>query len=124
LTAADEIMGEARWRSRALPPMSTEENAPRTRASSVNVTTLETEGLRRWSVPYRDRLDPEAPIEFRPDKVVWFESDLPRSLEIDSIRAEVVKVSDDSKIRCCGRNRQSLSTVRARRNGRGRSSRS
>jgi len=98
LTDADEIMGQARWRSLALPPPSAEENALRTRAPSVNVTRLETRGLRPWPVPYRGELEPDAPIEFQPDEVAWFEFGFLRSMEIDSVRAEVVKVSDESMV--------------------------
>lgn len=92
----DEIMGEALWRSMALPP---QEDTVTVKADEpfVNVTQMETEGLRPWAVPYRGRLEPDDPVDFEPEDVAWFEFGfLKDMLKIDPVNAETVTVADES----------------------------
>ena len=95
----DELIGQALWRSCALPPAESAESADSAESESVavNVTQTETGDLRPWAVPYRGRLA-EATHEPQPrtDMVAWFEMDFLRVLDIDPLQAEVVTVSDAS----------------------------
>ena len=87
----DELIGQALWRSCALPP----ESAGRREAPAVNVTKTVTGHLRPWAVPYRGRLS-SATHESNSDMAAWFEMGFLRLLDIDPLQAEVVTVSDDS----------------------------
>lgn len=94
LAVADEILGEARWRSMALPPAAPVAKRPRRRGPAVKVTAMETENLRPWAVPWRGALTPDAPLEAGTELVSWFEVGFLRALGIDPLNAEVVKVTD------------------------------
>lgn len=96
LAAADEVLGEARWRSLALPPAPAALPVRRRRQPAVNVTAMETGHLHPWAVPWRGALNPGAAVEVMPDLVAWFEVGFLRTLGVDPLRAEVVKVSDSA----------------------------
>ena len=87
----EEILGEALWRSTALPP-ATSEGGRR----PCRLTRMATEGLQPWAVPYRGRLAPREPREFEPDRAAWFEIGFLRSLGINPLNAETVTVVDAS----------------------------
>ena len=91
LDDVDELIGQALWRSCALPP----ESAGRREAPAVNVTKTVTGHLRPWAVPYRGLLS-SAARESTTDMVAWFEVDFLRLLDIDPLQAEVVTISDGS----------------------------
>ena len=93
LHASGEIMGEALWRSMALPPQAGP-IAVQADEPLVKVTKMETEGLLPWAVPYRGRLDADSPVEFEPVNVAWFEYNFLKALGIDPLNAETVTVAD------------------------------
>lgn len=92
LDSPGEILGEGLWRSMALPPSPMRPPSPDP-GPAVNVTQMETEGLKPWPVPHRE---PDSALDFEPDRVAWFEVGFLRALGVEPLLTEAVTVRDSS----------------------------